>query len=88
MEPTGTFLSVLPNLGIGVVSVLGLIFVVRLFVRHLETLNAQQNEQIEKRDTVLRELEREIRMNVLKQLAENSSTMAQVIEHLRYGKKQ
>jgi hypothetical protein len=62
--------SILPNLGVGVVAILSLVYVTREFLKELK-----------ERETAMRLLEQEIRNTIMEQLTENTITMREIINH-------
>lgn len=71
----------LPNLGIGVVSVLALAFVTKLFVEYLERQEKAHGNALLERENALRELEREVRNNIMGQLSKNTQAFERVLDH-------
>lgn len=76
MEPS--ILSILPNLSIGVISILGLIYVVLKFL-----------DALDHREVIMRGVEKEVRDSLYKHLSEstialqeNTKTLSRVISHL------
>lgn len=93
MEPTTSIASILPNLSIATVSIVALVIVVRLFVNHLKEQKLNDDIRHDKKDQAFRDLEREIRTNVMKQLSDNTIAMTnsakgyeRVIDHLNYDR--
>lgn len=83
MEPS--LLSVLPNLSIGVISVLSLVFVVHKFLLHLDERSTRQDEALQERESQIRIVEAEVRTTVLNQLSQNTVAMndtAKVMERV------
>lgn len=66
-----SLISALPNLSVGVVSVIAILWIVNRFLAELK-----------ERDSAFREMEKEFRENILKQLQENSRVMERVIDHI------
>lgn len=64
--------SILPNLGVGVVAILSLVYVTREFLKELK-----------ERETAMRILEGQIRTTIMDQLAENTVTMREIINNQR-----
>lgn len=86
-------IQILPNLGVGVVAVLGLIYVIRyglekaeqLHTTHVSNLNrlhASYAEQIKEGQTSIREIEKEVRTSVMKQLNDNTEAFKQVLRYM------
>lgn len=81
---SSTLLQVLPNLSIGVVSILTLGVALYFFVKYLEKRDAREDElhkqhsrELEKREQALRAIETEFRNTVVSQLAKNTEAMGQ-----------
>lgn len=68
-------LTILPNLSIGVISILGLIFVVVKFLEALDKRTEQHAEAMKEREGALRSVEKEVRNNILSQLSKNTEIM-------------
>lgn len=68
-------LTILPNLSIGVISILGLIFVVVKFLEALDKRTEQHAEAMKERESALRSVEKEVRNNILSQLSKNTEIM-------------
>lgn len=75
MEPT--LLTILPNLSIGVISVLSLVYVTLKFTETMDKRSLRHEEAMEERENALRELEREVRTNILDKLSSNTQVMAE-----------
>lgn len=87
------WLSVLPNLSIGVISVIALAY---LSLKHQEAVKIQRDDflgvlkeirtehesRMQERELAFRSLEKEVRSTIMEQLAENTATMKQVIAHI------
>ena len=76
-------LTVLPNLSIGVVSILALVFITRSFLIHLKEERAQERQERTENQVAFRELEQEIRGSIMGQLGENTKAFERVMEHLK-----
>ena len=76
-------LTVLPNLSIGVISVLALVWVTRQFLVHLK--QEREAERVERREqeVAFRSLEKEVRDNIMGQLNENTRVFEQVLAHIK-----
>lgn len=74
MEPN-SFISILPNLSIGVVSILGLIYVVLKFLAALDSRAEKHENAMMERETALRQVERDVRNSLYTQLSENTAAM-------------
>lgn len=84
-----SLLTVLPNLSIGVISILGLIYVVIKFLEALDTRTVQHAEAMKEREFALRQVEKDVRDSLYKHLSEstsalqeNTKVLARVISHL------
>lgn len=87
MEPT--LLSILPNLSIGAISILGLIYVVVKFLEALDTRADRHEAAMQEREEALRSVEKDVRSNLYahitqstKALEENTKVLARVVNHL------
>jgi hypothetical protein len=83
------FLTILPNLSIGVVCIGALVYALVLFVKTLTTLisnhsrvmdeRAQQHERaMEKREQALRDVETSVRNNLTEQMTKNTVALIEV----------
>ena len=77
------FLTVLPNLSIGVVSILALVWVTRAFLIHLKEEREKEREERNADKKAFRELESEIRLNIMTQLSENTVAFKEVMRHIQ-----
>lgn len=82
-------LSVLPNLSIGVVSILGLIYVTLKFLATLDIRAERHEKAMTERETAMRMLESDVRKSLSLQLMqntnafqENSKVLERIIRHL------
>jgi hypothetical protein len=82
-------LTILPNLSIGVISVLSLVYITTNFLKHLDSRTRRHEEAMTEREKQLRIVESEVRNNILGQLGQNNQLMAEnakvlerVISHL------
>ncbi len=89
MTTETTFASILPNLSIGVVSILGLIYVVVIFQRTLDRRDERHQEAMKEREQALREVEKDVRNSLYAHLSEstmalqeNTKVLSRVINHL------
>lgn len=85
------FLEILPNLGVGVAAVGGIVLSVRYFINALEKRATEHAQEMREREEAFRGLEKEIRTTLVSQLVENTRAMERVVEHLNahrvsYGK--
>ena len=67
----GSILSILPNLGVGVVAIFALVYVTKEFLA-----------QLKEREIAMRSLEKEVRDNITSQLMQNTQAMARIIDYL------
>lgn len=70
-------LSVLPNLSIGVVSVLALVYVTLRFIQHLNATHTEHMTELKEREHALRAVEVEVRQSITSQLVENTKVMTE-----------
>lgn len=84
-----SLLSILPNLSIGVISILGLIYVVLKFLDALDKRAEQHSEAMQEREEALRIVEKDVRDSLYKHLSEstvalqeNTKVLARVMNHL------
>jgi len=86
-------LTILPNLSIGVVSILALVYLSNKFLKRLEDKDGEFIDFVEKKDkkheeersahaVTIRELEKEVRTNIMTQLSENTHAFKKVIDHI------
>ncbi len=75
-------LSALPNLSIGVISVLSLVYVTVTFLKHLDERTVRHESAMTERETQLRHVESEVRNTILGQLAHNNQLMADTAKTL------
>lgn len=87
MEPS--LLAILPNLSIGVISILGLIYVVIKFLEALDARTIQHAEAMKERELALRGVEKDVRESLYTHLSEstlalqeNTKVLARVMNHL------
>lgn len=83
------FLSILPNLSIGVVSIAGLVYVVLQFLKALDNRADKHEKAMGDRETSLRAVETDVRRFLTDQLSqntialqENTKVMGRVVRHL------
>jgi len=87
------FLTALPNLSIGALSVVVMAYMMiknnesretntKRFLDTLESMRSQHEAAMKERESAFRELEREVRNKILSQLTDNSKIMERVIGHL------
>lgn len=82
-------ISILPNLSIGVISIGALVYVTVQFIQKLDERARAHEEAMDKREAALREVEKEIRLELVQHLKEssvvianNAAVMERVINHL------
>jgi hypothetical protein len=80
MEPS--LWSILPNLGVGVASIAGLVYVIMLFLNQLKEMRDEHRKTMDERETAFRALEKEVRTEILSQLSKNTAAMERVISHI------
>ena len=73
MDPS--LLSVLPNLSVGVVSILALGYITHRFLMHLDERTKRHEAAMAERELALRQVEREVRGTLSEALGENTRTM-------------
>jgi hypothetical protein len=83
MATETTLLSILPNLSIGVISVLALVYVTLKFVTYQKEHNNIFLKEIKERESSLRQLEAEVRTSVMTQLQENTKAFERVLNHIQ-----
>lgn len=84
-----SLISVLPNLSIGVISILGLIYVVIKFLDALDKIRIQHSDAMKEREQALRQVEKDVRNSLYAHLSEsttalqeNTKVLARVMNHL------
>lgn len=78
----GALVEMLPNLGVGVASVVAIYFVVSMFLKALKDMRDSHEKAISERETAFRALEKEIRSQLTTQLTQNTQVMERVMLHL------
>ena len=78
MEPS--LLTILPNLSIGVVSVMSLVYISVQFLSHLDKRAKMHEESMRERESQIRIVEKEVRTKVLDQLQQNSMVMSDTVK--------
>ena len=68
-------LAILPNLSIGVVSVVALVYVCIKFLEHLKSQSEGHAVAMNERETAMRVVEREVRTTIMGQLAKNTEIL-------------
>lgn len=83
------FLSILPNLSIGVICVLALVYVVLKFLDALKEMRGSHEKAMHEREMAMRNVEADVRKNLTEVLSKatiaidsNSKVMGRVIRHL------
>ena len=83
------FISILPNLSIGVVSILGLIYVTLKFLKTLDSRADKHERSMQEREEALRRVEADVRESLYTHLSEstgalreNTKILSRVITHL------
>lgn len=84
-----SLLAILPNLSIGVISILGLIYVVLKFLDALDKRAEQHSIAMQEREQALRGVEKDVRESLYRHISEstfalqeNTKVLARVINHL------
>lgn len=77
-----SLLTILPNLSIGVISVLSLVYVTLNFNKTLESRSQRYDVTMTEQNNALREVEKEVRTSILEQLAKNSEVMKETSKTL------
>lgn len=80
------FLTILPNLSTAVVAILALVYLSKKFLDRLEAKDEQLIAEMSERESAFRELEKEVRTNIMDQLSKNTQAFKKVIEHIEYKK--
>lgn len=75
MEPS--LISILPNLSIGVISIIGLIYVVIKFLEALDERATQHAEAMQEREQALRDVESTVRESLYKHITESTIALQQ-----------
>lgn len=75
-------LTVLPNLSIGVVSILALLWVTKQFLVHLKDERISERAERKENELAFRSLEREVRTSIVGQLNENTRVFEKVMAHI------
>lgn len=84
---TPDILTILPNLSIGVVSILALVWVTRSFLMHLKEERELERKERKEDQSALRNLEKEVREKIMKQLGENTRAFDKVFTHIKIHEK-
>lgn len=76
------FLTILPNLSIGVISILALVYISKQFLEQMRINDREMRKEVLEREYAFRELEAEVRKNIMTQLNENTIAFKRVIDHI------
>ena len=76
-------LNILPNLSIGVISILALVWVTRQFLAHLKDEKNAERVERKENESAFRALEKEIRDSIMGQLNENTRMFEKVLTHIK-----
>jgi hypothetical protein len=76
------FLTILPNLSIGVISVLALVYVVLRFLKALDDRADKHELAMQERETAMRSLEASVRQSMAEQLTKNTIALSEVTKVL------
>ncbi len=76
-------IDILPNLSIGVISVLALVYVTRAFLIHLKDERIEERKERKEEARAMRDLEREVRDEIMPVLSNNTQAFREVMEHMR-----
>lgn len=79
--PDTTLISIIPQLSIGVVAIVALVYVARTFLLHLRAREETHEIELGKREDGLRALEKEVRTSVMDQLSKNTRAFERVMDH-------
>lgn len=89
METAPSWISVLPNLSIGVVSIVGLVYVVLKFLAALDSRSDKHEAAMNERENALRQVESSVRITLTEHIAqasvalrENTKILERVVRHL------
>lgn len=81
--------QILPNLGVGALSILSLAWVTQNFLKHIQRKDKEllvsteaHQKELREREIAFRELEKEIRTNMVNQLSSNTNVMTRVLDYL------
>lgn len=69
------FITILPNLSIGVVCIGALVFITIRFLEHLDQRAEKHESAMNERETQLRTVEKEVRQTILDQLSRNTEVL-------------
>ena len=72
-------ISILPNLGIGVIAVLSLVYVTKEFLVHLREIHKEHKEDLNSREKEIRAIEKEVRTTITEQLSKNTHVMERAL---------
>lgn len=89
METAPAWISILPNLSIGVVAVLALVYVVAQFLKALDSRAQHHEKAMAEREKALRDVEAHVRTTLAAALTQstmaleqNSKVLTRVVRHL------
>ncbi len=88
-----TLLQVLPDLSVPVISIVALVYVIKIglekadkmHIAHVADMKSQHDMhagELKESQTVTREIEREIRSSIIKQLNDNTEAFKQVLRYM------
>lgn len=77
-----SLLTILPNLSIGVISVLSLVYITLRFLVHLDERTKRHEAAMSERETALRAVEKEIRTELNVTIRENTQALSEVVRFL------
>lgn len=72
-----SLLTILPNLSIGVISVLSLVFVTRMFVIHLDQRTERHEKAMFERENAMRGVEKEIRETLREHISQSNIALTE-----------
>lgn len=75
-------LTILPNLSIGVISILALLWVTKQFLIHLKEERISERTERKENELAFRALEKEVRTSIVGQLNENTRVFEKVMAHI------
>lgn len=76
-------INILPNLSIGVISILALAWVTRQFLMHLKEERESERTERREQETAFRAMEKEVRGSIMGQLNENTRVFEMVLAHIK-----
>lgn len=75
-------INILPNLSIGVISILSLVWVTKQFIEHLREEKISERLERKENEIAFRSIEKEVREKIMSQLNENTRMFEKVFEHI------